>query len=62
MCGLMACIECNKSSLTKNYEFRICYFFTKDTASRSIGKDRLSRNHDNVSESSDMSYRGILWK
>ena len=43
------------SGRTKDYVIGICCFSTKHTVLRSKNKDWLTRNHDNVSEWSEMS-------
>jgi hypothetical protein len=42
----------------QDYEIGICCFTAKHAALRSMCKDWLARNQDNVSEWSDMSTRG----
>jgi hypothetical protein len=51
-----------RSSQTKDYEIGICWFFAQHTALREKSKDWLAWNHDNVSEWSDMSIRGLLFQ
>jgi hypothetical protein len=51
-----------RSGQTKNYKIGICCFSTKNAALRSKSKDWLARNHNNVSEWSDMSTRGLLFQ
>ena len=51
-----------RSSQTKDYNIGICGFFAKHTALRKKSKDWLARNQNNVSEWSDMSTRGLLFK
>jgi hypothetical protein len=51
-----------RSCQTKDYEIGICCFFTKHTAFRRKRKDWLAQNHDNMSEWSDMSTRGMLFQ
>jgi hypothetical protein len=47
---------------TKDYKIGICCFFAKYAALRSMSKDWLARNQNNVSEWSDMSTRGLLFQ
>ena len=51
-----------RSCQTKDYEIGICCFSTKHTAFRRKRKDWLAQNHDNMSEWSDMSTRGMLFQ
>ena len=51
-----------RSCQTKDYKIGICCFSAKHTALRSKSKDWLARNHNNVSEWSDMSTRGLLFQ
>ena len=48
------------SGQTKDYYIGICCFSAKHIALTSKSKDRLARNHNNVSEWSDMSTRGLF--
>ena len=43
------------SGQTKDYKIGMCCFSAKHAALRSKSKDWLTRNHDNVSEWSDLS-------
>ena len=52
----------SRSGQAKDYKISICCFSAKHTALRRKNKDCLSRNQDNVSEWSDMSVRGLLFK
>jgi hypothetical protein len=40
----------------------MCYFSSKHAALRRKSKDWLARNQDNVSESGDMTIRGLLFQ
>ena len=58
-------IDCGfepRSGQTKEYEIGICCFFAKHAALSSKSKDWLDRNHNNVSEWSDISTRGLLFQ
>ena len=48
------------SGQTKDYKIGICCFSAKRAALRRTNKDWLARNHDNVSEWSDTSTRGLF--
>ena len=47
---------------TKDYKIGICCFSAKHAALRSMSKDWLARNQNNVSEWSDMSIRRLLFQ
>jgi len=47
--------------LTKDNKVGICCFSSKHAVLRSIRKDCLARNQNNVSEWSDMSIQGLLF-
>jgi hypothetical protein len=49
-----------QSGQTKDYWIGICCFSAKHTAIRSMSKDWLARNQNNVSEWSDMSTHRLL--
>ena len=49
-----------RSGQTKDYKIGICRFSTKHAALRRKNKDWLARNHDNVSEWSNMSIRIVV--
>ena len=49
-----------QSVQTKDYNIDICYFSIRHTALRSNYKYQMARNHDNVSQWSDMSVRGTV--
>ena len=49
------------SGQTKDYKVGIAYFSAKHAALRRKNKDWLARNHNNVSERSDMSTLGLLF-
>ena len=51
-----------RSPQTKDYKIGICCFSAKHTSLRRKSKDWFVRNHNNVSEWSDMSTRGLLFK
>ena len=51
-----------RSGLTKDYKIGICCFSSKHAVLRSIRKDWLARNQNNVSEWDDMSIRGLLFQ
>ena len=51
-----------RSGQTKDIKIGICCFFAKHAELRSKNKDWLARNHNNVSEWSDMSIRGSLFQ
>ena len=51
-----------RSGQTKDYKIGICCFSAKHAALRSKSKDWLARNQNNVSEWSDMSTRGLLFR
>jgi hypothetical protein len=51
-----------QSGQTNDYKIGICCFSAKHAALRRKSKDWLARIQDNVSELSDMSIRGLLWK
>jgi hypothetical protein len=51
-----------RSGQTKDYKINICCFSDKHAALRNKSKDWLTRNLDNVSEWSDMSTRGLLFR
>ena len=46
----------SRSGQTKDFKIGICCFSAKHAAIRRKNKDWLARNHDNVSEWSDMVY------
>ena len=50
------------SGQTKDNKIRLCCFPGKHAALRSKNKDWLARNHNNVSDWSDMSTRGLLFQ
>jgi hypothetical protein len=50
-----------RSGQTKDYKIGICCFSAKQAALRRNNKDWLARNQNNVSEWSDMSFRGLLF-
>jgi hypothetical protein len=52
----------SRSGQTKDYTIGICYFSAKHVALWSKSKDWLARNHNNVSEWSDMSTCGLLFQ
>jgi hypothetical protein len=52
----------SRSGQTTDYEIGICCFSAKHAAFRRKSKDWLARNHNNVSEWSDMSTRGLLFQ
>ena len=51
-----------RSGQTKDYTIGLCCFSAKYAALRSVSKDWLARNKNNVSEWSDMSTRGLLFQ
>jgi hypothetical protein len=51
-----------RSGQTKDYKIGICCFSAKHAALSRKSKDWLARNHNNVSEGSDMSTRGLLFQ
>jgi hypothetical protein len=51
-----------RSGQTKEYKIGICCFSAKHVPLRRKSKDWLARNQNNVSESSDMSIRGLLFQ
>ena len=51
-----------QSGQTKDFKIGICCFSTKHATLRSKSKDWLARNQDNVSEWSDKSSHGLLFK
>jgi hypothetical protein len=51
-----------RSGKTRNYEIGIFCFSAKQAVLRRNGKDWLARNHDNVSEWSDMTIRRLLFQ
>jgi hypothetical protein len=51
-----------RSGQTKDYKIGICCCFSKHGTLRKKSKDMLARNPDNVSESSDMTTRGLLFQ
>ena len=51
-----------RSGQTKEYKIGICCFSAKHVPLRRKSKDGLARNQNNVSESSDMSIRGLLFQ
>ena len=51
-----------RSSQTKDYKIGICCFSAKYAALRRTSRDWLARNHNNVSEWSDMYTRGLLFQ
>jgi hypothetical protein len=51
-----------RSGQTKDYKIGTCCFSAKHAALRRKSKDWLARNHNNVSEWSDMSTRGLLFQ
>jgi hypothetical protein len=52
----------DRSDQTKDYEIGICCFSAKHEGFRRKSNDWLDRNHNNVSEWSDMSIRGLLFQ
>ena len=52
----------HRSDQTKDYNIGIRCFSAKHIALRRKSKDWLARNHDNVSEWSDMSIHGLLFQ
>ena len=52
----------SRSGHIKDYKIGICYFSANHTASRSMSKDWLARNQNNVSEWRDMSISGLLFQ
>jgi hypothetical protein len=67
MVGVLAssAIDCGfepRSGQTKEYKIGICCFSAKHAALSSKSKDWLDRNHNNVSEWSDISTRGLLFQ
>jgi hypothetical protein len=51
-----------RSGQTKDYKIGICCFSTKHAALRSKSKEWLARDQNNVSEWSDMSVHGLLFR
>jgi hypothetical protein len=51
-----------RSGQTRDYKIGICCFSAKHAALRRKSKDWLDRNQNNVSEWSDMSTRGLLFR
>ena len=51
-----------QSGQTKDYEIGICCFSDKHAASRSKSNDWLARNHNNVSEWSEMFICGLMFQ
>jgi len=51
-----------RSGQTKDYEIDICCFSPKHAALRRMRKDWSARNHNNVSEWSDMCTCGLLFQ
>jgi hypothetical protein len=51
-----------RSSQTKDYKIGICCFSAKYAAVRRTSRDWLARNHNNVSEWSDMYTRRLLFQ
>jgi hypothetical protein len=51
-----------RSSQIKDYKISMCCFSAKHAALKSMSKDWLAQNKDNVSEWSDMSTRGLLFQ
>jgi hypothetical protein len=49
-----------RSDQTKDYKIDICCFSAKHAALRRKRNNWLARNQDNVSESGDMSIRGLV--
>jgi hypothetical protein len=64
--GYLACLECGRSWVrgrsgqTKDNKIGICCFSATHATLRRTNKDRLARNHNNVSEWSDMPTRRLL--
>ena len=52
----------SRSGQTKDYKIGICCFSAKQAALRRKSKDWLARNQNIVSECSDMSTRGKLFR
>ena len=52
----------HRSDQTKYYKIGICCFSVKHAALRDKNKDWLVRNQNNVTEWSDMSFRGLLFQ
>ena len=51
-----------RSGQTKDYKIGFCCFSAKHVALPSKSKDWLARNQNNLSEWSDMSTRGLLFR
>ena len=51
-----------RSDQTKDYNIGMCYLSAKHAALCRKNKDWLDRNHNNVSEWSDISTRGLLFQ
>jgi hypothetical protein len=51
-----------QSGQTRNYQIGICGFPSKHALLSRKSKDCLVRNQDNVSESDDMSIRGLMFQ
>ena len=51
-----------RSGQTKDFKLDICCFSANQAALRCKSNDKLARNQDNVSERSDMSFRGLLFQ
>jgi hypothetical protein len=51
-----------RSDQTKDYKIGICFFSAKHAGLRKTSKDWLARNQNNVSEWTDMSVRGLLFR
>ena len=51
-----------QSGQTRNYRIGICCFSSKHALLSRKSKDCLVRNQDNVSESDDMSTRGLMFQ
>jgi hypothetical protein len=52
----------SRSGQIKDYKISMCCFSAKHAALKSMSKDWLAQNKDNVSEWSDMSTRGLLFQ
>jgi hypothetical protein len=52
----------SRSGQSKDYTIGICCFSAKHAALRRKSKDWLARNQKNVSEWSDISTRGLLFR
>ena len=52
----------SRSDQTKHYKIGICWFSSNHPSLNRKSKDWLARNQDNVSEWSDMSIGGLLFR